>query len=249
MVREILKQLPDYQITYFGDTARAPYGNKSRDTIIQYAMQDTQFLLNQGAKIIVIGCNTASAIAADALKKKFPTIPFFDVITPAVSASIKVSKNKRLGVIGTRATIDSGIYEKKIKEKHQGFQIFSKACPLFVPLVEENWIKQPFTKVVARKYLYTLRLKQIDSLILGCTHYPLLRDIIQNKIGKKVILIDPAEHVAMDIKRFLSEHSDLEESLSNSQQHQFYFSDITPHLIDLIHKWLGQKINPRLHSF
>lgn len=248
VVKEIFQHLPEYQTVYFGDTARTPYGNKSKETIIKYAIQDTEFLLQKGAKIIVVACNTASAVAADELKKKYTDIPIFEVITPAVAKATKVTKNKRIGVIGTRATINSHIYEDKIKSVKNGFKIISKPCPLFVPLVEENWIKKPETKTIAKKYLYPLKLQQIDSLILGCTHYPLLKNIIQEKIGKKVTLIDPAEQVTLQIKQYLADNPDLEKILKKNNQPEFYFSDIAPHLAQLAQNWLEQKIKPRQYN-
>jgi glutamate racemase len=248
VVKEIIKQLPGYQITYFGDTARTPYGNKSKETIIKYAIQDSEFLLQKGAKIIVAACNTASAVAADELKKKYPDIPIFEVITPAVDKAIKITNNKRLGVIGTRATITSRIYENKIKDIKNGYRVFSKPCPLFVPLAEEGWTDKPVTKIVAKTYLRPLKLDQIDTLILGCTHYPLLKNVIQSKIGQRVTLVDPAEQTARQIKQYLANKPDIEKTLTHNNKHQFYFSDLAPHLTDLMYKWLGEKIKPQLYS-
>ena len=248
VVKEIFKHLPEYQTVYFGDTARTPYGNKSKETIIKYAIQDTEFLLEKEAKIIVVACNTASAVAADELEKKYPDIPIFEVITPAVSKAIKVTNNKHIGVIGTRATIDSHIYEDKIKSAKGGFKIVSQPCPLFVPLVEEGWIKKPVTKIIAKTYLRPLKLQQIGALILGCTHYPLIKNIIQEKIGKRVTLVDPAEQVALQVKQFLTDNPNLEKTLEKNDRHEFYFSDIAPHLSQLVQQWLGEKIKLQLHN-
>lgn len=248
VVKEIMKKLPDYRLVYFGDTARTPYGNKSRETIIKYAIEDTEFLLSKGAKIIVVACNTASAVAADELKKRFPQIPIFEVITPAVARAVAATRNKRIGVIGTRATVNSLVYENKIRELKNGFQIFSKACPLFVPLAEENWLKKPEIKTIAKKYLQPLKMDQIDTLILGCTHYPLLRNVIQVKIGKRVKLVDPAEQVTLEIQKYLGDHADIEKQLEKNANHEFYFSDIAPHLNALAMNWLGQKIRTQLYS-
>lgn len=250
VAKEILKQLPEYQIIYFGDTARTPYGNKSKETIIKYAFQDTEFLLKKGAKIIIVACNTASAVAADELKKQYPNIPIFEVITPAVAAATAATENKRIGVIGTRATINSHVYENKIKaaSPKDDYKIFSRPCPLFVPLAEEGWIDKPVTKMIARKYLYPLKMEHIDTLILGCTHYPLLKNIIQIKIGKRVKLVDPAEQTAEQVKKFLSENPGLEKNLAKNDKHKFYFSDLAPHLTGLMDLWLGQKIKPELYN-
>lgn len=247
VVKEIIKSLPQYQITYFGDSARMPYGNKSKSTIIKYAIQDTKFLLDKGAKIIIIACNSASAVAAEELKRQFEGMPIFEVITPAVNKAIAVTKNKRIGVIGTRATTSSNIYQDKIKQHKNGYTIISKACPLFVPLAEEGWTDKPVTKMVAKKYLYSLKLKNVDTLILGCTHYPLLKKIIQEKMGRQVKLVDPAEEVAREVKKYLAENSEIEKKLAKSNNHEFYFSDIAPHLTELAHKWLGQEITPKTY--
>ncbi|MFA6097977.1 MAG: glutamate racemase [Patescibacteria group bacterium] len=248
VAKEILRQLPGYQLVYFGDTARTPYGNKSPETIARYAHEDIDFLLHKGAKIIVVACNTASAVAADKLKEDYPYAPIFEVITPAVKQAVAITKNKRIGVIGTRATVASSIYENKIKEYKNGFKILSQACPLFVPLAEEGWIDKPVTKLVAKKYLYSLKMQQIDTLILGCTHYPLLKKIIQEKIGKRTRLVDPAEEVVKEISHYLKTKPELEKTLKKGMEHQFYFSDVAPHLSELANKWLGQKIKPELHS-
>jgi len=248
VVKEIFKHLPDYQLVYFGDTARTPYGNKSKETILKYAIQNTDFLLSKGAKIIIIACNSASAVAADKLKKHFPNTPIFEVITPAVEQAAKISKNKKIGVIGTRATIASNIYKDKISTNGDQFEIFGKACPLFVPLAEEGMLKKPVTKLIAKQYLYPIKLKNIDTLILGCTHYPMLKSIIQEKIGKKIKLVDPAEQTTLKLSKFISENKELENNLDKSDNHQFYFSDLSPHLSELAQKWLDKIINPILYS-
>ncbi|MFA5134216.1 MAG: glutamate racemase [Patescibacteria group bacterium] len=246
VAREVLRLLPEYQILYFGDTARTPYGNKSRDTIVRYAVEDTELLLKHGATVVVVACNTASAVAAAELKKRYPTIPIFEVITPAVKRGTEVTRNKRIGVIGTRATIESRIYEDTIKHKKNGYTIVSKACPLFVPLAEEGWEKKPAAKLIAQKYLRPMKNDQIDTLILGCTHYPLLRDVIQQKIGKRVTLVDPAEQTILLLREYLRQHPDTEARLTRSNQHQFLFSDIPPHLTQLIERWLGQPVKPKI---
>jgi len=245
VVKELFRLLPEYQVLYFGDTARAPYGTKSERTILKYAIQDTEFLLKKGAQIIVVACNTASAVAAEELKRKFQVL-IFEVITPAVKKAIAVSKNHRIGVIGTTATVKSGIYEKLIKQNGNKFTIISKPCPLFVPLVEENWIKKPETKTIAKKYLQSLKISSIDSLILGCTHYPLLKEIIQVKIGRRIKLVDPAQETVLAVKEFLIAHPELEKTLPKNQMHQFYLSDLTPKFQDIALRWLGEKIKLQL---
>lgn len=238
VAREIQQQLPGVTMIYFGDTARTPYGNKSQKTIIRYSLENTDFLLKKGAKMIVVGCNTASALAADELRKKHPEVPILEVIMPAVKRAVAVTKKKRIGVIGTRGTIGSGIYEKKIKELDPAMEVFSVACPLFVPLVEENWLDRPETKMIVRKYLENLKNKDIDTLILGCTHYPLLKPIISAKMGKRVMLVDSAEEVVKEIGNY-------EPSITNhGDKSKFYFSDLTPQVETLTKRWLGTDVKP-----
>ncbi len=247
VAREVRRQLPDYQLVYFGDTARTPYGNKSNETVIEYAIQDTQFLLDRGAQLIIIACNTASAVAADALKGQFPDVPIFEVVTPAVTAAQRQTKNKQVGVIGTRTTINTDIYRTKLLATDDALKVTSKACPLFVPLAEEGLINDQITKMMAKRYLGPLKRHQIDTLILGCTHYPILRDVIQQKIGRRVTLVDPATPTVTAVRTYLQAHPDLDRSLERNSNHQYYFSDIPAHLQQLTTRWLGETIKPRQH--
>jgi glutamate racemase len=226
VVRAIMNALPGYDMIYFGDTARTPYGNKSGETVIEYSLQNTDFLINQGANLIVMACNTASSVATEAVKKNF-SVPIHEVISSAVKHSLRATRKSIIGVIGTRATISSGIYEKKIKEINPEASVFSAACPLLVPLVEEGWLKKPETRMIVKKYLHPLKVKQIDTLILGCTHYPLLKSIIQHKIGKKVQIIDSSISVAEEIKNFLSASPETEKLLSKNGTAKFFVSDLT----------------------
>lgn len=226
VVRAIIDQLPGYDIIYFGDTARTPYGNKSSETVVEYALQNTDFLLSKGANIIVMACNTASSVATESMTKRFD-IPIFEVITPAVELSIKTSKKFRIGVIGTRATINSGIYEKKIMKINRKAKVYSAACPLLVPLVEEGWLKKPETAMIVKKYLHYLKVRQIDTLILGCTHYPLLKEVIQRKIGKRVDIIDSSVTIAEKIGSFLKSHAEVDNLLGKNGKCKFFASDIT----------------------
>jgi glutamate racemase len=228
VVRELMKQLVGYDIIYFGDTARTPYGSKSPETVTAYARQDIDFLLNKGAKIIVIACNTASSIASRNFIERYD-IPIFEVITPAVELSIRASKTLRIGIIGTRATIKSGIYEKKIKEIEPVAAVYSVACPLLVPLVEEGWLKRPETRMIVKKYLHPLKYRQIDTLILGCTHYPLLKEMIQRKIGRRVDIIDSSVAIAGRVKRFLEKNPEVDKELGKRGISKLFVSDVTDH--------------------
>jgi len=241
VVRALMEELPGYDIVYFGDTARTPYGNKSPDTVIKFALENTEFLLSKGAKIIVMACNTASSVATDDMTKRFD-VPIFEVITPAVELSVKTSKKLRVGVIGTRATIKSGIYSKKIKELKPEAKVYSYACPLLVPLVEEGWLKKPETTMIVKKYLHPLKVRQIDTLILGCTHYPILKNIIQSKIGKRVNIIDSSVTVAEEVKAFLEKHKDIDSLLSKKGECRFFVSDVTDQFEKIAGATLKRKV-------
>jgi len=242
VVRELMRQMPEHGIIYFGDTARYPYGNKSKQTIERYALEDARFLISKGAKIIVTACNTASALAIDALRKQID-LPLFEVVAPAVEKALQVTKNKRVGVIGTRGTIKSEIYKNKILELDAKTQVFSKACPLFAPLVEEGWTRRAETKRIIKAYLAPLKIKNIDTLILGCTHYPLLKSQIQKKAGKRVVLVDSAQEVVAGIKKFLNDNPEVDKNLArNAEKSQFYLSDLSDHTQSIASNWLGKSI-------
>lgn len=227
VVREFMQHLPGYDIIYFGDTARTPYGSKSPGTVVEYARQNTEFLLEHGARIIVMACNTASSVATDTLVQSYD-VPVFEVVTPAVELAVQATRYGRIGVIGTRATINSGIYEKKILQLAPQARVYSRACPLFVPLVEEGWIQRPETAMIVKKYLHPLKVRRIDTLILGCTHYPLLKETIQRKIGKQVRVIDSSVAITRKVREFLDRHSELDQSLSRKRIQRFFVSDVTP---------------------
>lgn len=191
--------------------------------------------------MIVIACNTVSAIAVDDLKEKFK-VPVFGVVNPGVNAAINTTKNKRVGVIGTRATINSKIYKKLINEHDSTIKVFSRPTPLLVSLVEENWTKRPETKMIIKRYIYSLRFKQVDTLILACTHYPFLRNIIQYKIGKKVNIIDPGEETIKELKEFLKNNPKIEKTLIKGSKHKYFVSDKTEKFQNMASLWLGKKI-------
>ncbi len=226
VVRALTEQLPGYDIIYFGDTAHTPYGNKSPETVITYALRNTDFLLSKSAKLIIMACNTASSVATERVTEKFD-VPVFEVITPAVELSLRTSKKHKIGVIGTRTTINSGVYEKKIRAMSPDAKVWSAPCPLLVPLVEEGWLKKPETRMIVKKYLYPLKVRQIDTLILGCTHYPILKKIIQRKIGKRVNIIDSSETVAEKVKDFLKQNPETDHLLSKTGESRFFVSDMT----------------------
>ena len=182
VVREIMRNLPNERIVYFGDTARVPYGSKSQENVIRFSKQIIHFLQTQGVKAIVIACNTASALALDAVETDLD-IPIIGVIKPGAHMAAKATHNKRVGVIGTESTIRSRTYDRFIQQQDPEIVVFGKACPLFVPLVEEGWLKDSVTEEVARRYLSELLRKDIDTLVLGCTHYPLIRSLVGKIAG------------------------------------------------------------------
>lgn len=238
VAREIRRQLPEAAFAYLGDTARMPYGTKSAATITRYAIEDAEFLLQHGATVIVVACNTASSVAIPALREKFPQTPIFDVITPAVAAAQQASA-RRIGVIGTRATIRSGIYEKLIRERDAKATVVAQACPLLVPLIEEGWEKKPETSQILRRYLSPVKAKTVDALILGCTHYPLLRSKIQSRMGRTVKLIDPAFETTRKLADFLRDHP--LERWQGTTRH-YYFTDVTEKTAQLTRDWLGERV-------
>jgi glutamate racemase len=243
VARAVETLLPDNQIIYYGDLARTPYGNKSPEAIIEYSIGNTEFLLGHGAKIIIIACNSAASVASDILRQTF-AVPIFEVITPAVERAVASTVTGNIGVMGTRATIRSGIYDQKIIEQAPEFHVFSKACPLLVPLVEEGWIDARETKMILRKYLAPLKQKQIDTLVLGCTHYPLLKDLIRHRMGKnRVRLIDSSIEVALTLKVYLSENPDFGKTLQHGSQNKYFVSDLTKAAVATAEKIFGRHID------
>ncbi len=223
--REIMRNLPKERIIYFGDTARLPYGSKSQETIIHYSRQIVHFLQEQGVKAIVIACNTASALALDVLEKEID-IPIIGVVKPGARVAARETTGKKIGVIATEATIRSHMYRELIQKIDAEIQVVGQPCPLFVPLVEEGWRKDIVTEMVARRYLEPLQKEGIDTLILGCTHYPLLRKLIGEIMGESVRLVNPAYETSLALKQLLKE-----KNLLNTQEEQrehpysFYVSD------------------------
>ena len=204
VAREIMRQLPNENLVYFGDTARVPYGSKSRDNIIRYSRQIIHFLKTKGVKAIVIACNTASALALDVVREE-SDIPIIGVVEPGARAALQITQTKKIGVIGTEATVQSAMYGKIIKGLDPTVSVIGKACPLFVPLVEEGFAKHKVTEEIIDYYLASMKESDIDSLILGCTHYPLLRSRIRAYLGDKIQLVNPAYETAMDLKYILKE--------------------------------------------
>jgi len=245
VVKEIFKHLPNYQIIYFGDTARLPYGTKGAGFVKRYSAKITEWLLNRGAKIIVIACHTSSAWASESLKRKYKNIPVFEMITSASQDVLSSTKNKRIGIIGTPGTIKSKSFEKKLKALDSSLRIYSKACPLFVPLAEEGWVDNEITDKVIKEYLSPLKDKNIDTLVLACTHYPLLYKSIKRFMGSKVKIINPAESVAKEIKAFLKDNP---QKIKKGKKHQFFFSDEPYNFNKISHLCFKKKIKIKVND-
>ncbi len=241
VVRELLKKFPDVDFVYLGDTARYPYGNKSKETMERYAVEDAKFVIDRGAELVIVACNTASSLAMDKLRATYPDTPFLGVIKPAATLAVKQSKTS-VGVVGTRATVGSGIYEEVIKELNPKLKVMQKACPLFVPLVEEGMIDDQITKMMVRRYLMPLRQKNVESLILGCTHYPFLQSLIERFMGKKVKVINSAEAV---VDKAYEMHPELFKTMVKRKQ-TIAFTDTSTHLDSLASKWLKVKVKGEL---
>lgn len=228
VVREIMRQLPEEKIIYFGDTARLPYGNKSKETVIRYSEQIMRFLRTKEVKAIVIACNTASSHALEALRKS-EDIPIIGVINAGARAAVSATNNGRIGVIGTEGTISSMAYASVLKEMDPNVKVFGKACPLFVPLVEEGLFHDTVTDEIASRYLSVLKEKYIDTLVMGCTHYPLIRSTIARTMGEGVTLVNPAYETAVQLKtlfRSMEISCDPGQNLSGEEKYQFYVSDM-----------------------
>ncbi len=226
VAREIMRQMPNEKIIYFGDTARVPYGSKSKDTVTRFSKQILHFLQTFDVKTIVVACNTASAYALEELEKEC-NIPIIGVIKPGAKVAAEVTRNGKIGVIATEATISSGIYTQYIKEMNKNVTVYGKACPLFVPLIEEGLWIDPVTDEIAKRYLTELIDLDIDTLILGCTHYPLIRSTLGRIIGEDVTLVNPAYETAIELKSLLQERGLLNEHhpALGENQYQFYVSD------------------------
>lgn len=226
VVREIMRQIPNEKIIYFGDTARVPYGSKSQATVTRFSEQIVRFLKTFDVKTIVVACNTASAYALDALEQDLD-IPIIGVVKPGAKVAAEVTKNGKIGVIATEATIGSQIYTKYIQNLNKDVTIYGKACPLFVPLVEEGLLQDPVTDEIARRYLTELIDIDIDTLILGCTHYPLIRSTLGRIVGERVTLVNPAYETALELKALLAKYDMLNDETPGlgSNRYQFYVSD------------------------
>jgi len=240
VMQEITRLLPNEQIIYFGDTAHVPYGTKSREAVIRFSRNNMNVLLRYGVKVVVIACNTSTSWALSVLRKEY-AVPIIGVIEPGSRRAVEATRNQSIGVIATQSTVNSRKYEQTILKMHPPAKVVSKACPLFVSLVEEGWIDGKVTEAVAQEYLAPLRQANVDTLILGCTHYPLLKSVIQKVMGKGVQLVDSAAETAREVKALL-ETKELLRKTRHPPRHEFLVSDETEHFRASAKRFLGHDL-------
>jgi glutamate racemase len=239
----ISRRLPNESVVYFGDTARLPYGTKSKETVTRFSREIVEFLMTKNPKLIVVACNTASAYSLPVLRSMVD-VPVVGVVEPGAEAALRVTRKNKIGVIGTRATIESGAYLEAIQSRKPDVKVFSKACPLFVPLIEEGWIDHPVTLEVARHYLERLVAFEVDALILGCTHYPLLKDVLEKVVGSDVVLVDSAEETAREVEEVLGRKGMLSPRRVEPRC-ELFVSDMHLNLRLQVERFLGFEV-PRL---
>jgi glutamate racemase len=240
VVRALMERLPFESIIYFGDTARVPYGVKSVETVTQYALEITDFLLNKGVKLLIIACNTVAAVADRAVRSRSP-VPVLDVIDAGARITVRESRTKHVAVIGTPATINSNAYARAIHTLDPAFHIFSQACPLFVPLVEEGWLDHPVTRLTANEYLKPVLAEHVDTLVLGCTHYPLLKPLLERIAGPGIRLVDSAEAMA-DLTAELLAELHLGNPIREKPSYSCFVSDVPFRFQTMAERFLGRTI-------
>lgn len=240
VLKEVVKALPQEDTIYLGDTARVPYGTKSPETVTRYALQVTSFLVQRDIKLLVVACNTASAVSLEALKDHF-SIPIIGVIEPGARRAVSVTRTGKVGIIGTAATIQSSAYAKAIKRMNREIEVVTRACPLFVPLAEEGWVDNEVVSLTARIYLQGLREEGVDTLVLGCTHYPLLKGIIAETMGDDVQLVDSAEETARTVAETLNDRGLLRPT-SEKGNHHYFVTDVPAGFIRVGNRFLGGRL-------
>ena len=243
MLRELLRHLPEERLLYFGDTARLPYGTKSGETVTRFTLEAAEFLREHDVKALVVACNTASAYALPALEQRL-ALPVVGVIESGARAAVGATQRRRVGVIGTSATVASGAYDRALERLAPGVVVASRACPLFVPLVEEGWTDHPVTRLVAHEYLAPLAAERVDALVLGCTHYPLLADVIQEVMGPEVRLVDAGEGTARAMREKLAALGLLAAPAASPREHRIFLTDLLPAFRPTSERFLGQKLPP-----
>lgn len=237
VLREIQGILPNEDIIYLGDTARVPYGIRTPETIIKYSLSNTNFLVKQGIKLLVVACNTSSATSLESIRERFD-VPVIGVIEPGARMAVSITSNGHIGVIGTEATIRSSAYTNAITSFNSVLKVTELACPLFVPLIEEGWLDDPITEAVCRRYLLDMK-EEIDTLVLGCTHYPLIKDVIGRVIGRDVSLVDSAVSAALEVKRTLEQLGLLSKT---HLSYKFFVTDGIERFKDIGRRFLSRKL-------
>jgi glutamate racemase len=240
VLRELTRVLPQEDTIYFGDTARVPYGTKSPETVTRYAGEIASFLLKRDIKLLVVACNTASAVALASLKRQL-SIPVVGVIEPGARRAVEVTRSGRIGVIGTSGTIRSSAYTRAIKRLKPEAEVLTRACPLFVPLAEEGWTDNQVARLTAQSYLQELKEAAVDTLVLGCTHYPLLKPIIAEVMGPGVTLVDSAAETARTVAEILAQKKMLR-PVSEIGNHHYYVSDVPAGFIRVGNRFLGGRL-------
>ncbi|RJQ54736.1 MAG: glutamate racemase [Nitrospiraceae bacterium] len=238
VMREIMRQLPEENILYLGDTARVPYGTRSPETVVKYSVENTEFLMSRGIKLLVVACNTSSSVSLDILKDKFP-VPVIGVVEPGARAAVANTRLKKVAVIGTETTIKSGSYEKAIKALDGSIKVSGVACPLFVPLIEEGWLEGEVVTLTAEKYLEPLKHNGADTLVLGCTHYPMIKGVIERVA--KIPLIDSAIETAKEVRRALGAADMLRQDSTDGVK-EFFVTDATEKFVRTGERFFGHRI-------
>jgi glutamate racemase len=241
VVRALMARLPFENIIYFGDTARVPYGVKSVETIALYARQITEFLVQKGVKLLIVACNTMAAVAHAAIEE-ISSVPVLDVIDAGARSAVALTRTKRVGIIGTPATVNSNAYDRAIRKLDPKIHIFSQTCPLFVPLVEEGWLDHQVTRLTAEEYLRPVMERTVDTLVLGCTHYPLLKTLLQEIVGDRIQLVDSAEAMAAQTAAML-EHHGLGNPEGSHPQYRYYVTDVPYRFQSIGEVFLGKNLD------
>jgi glutamate racemase len=243
VVRELCRLLPNEQIFYLGDTARVPYGNRSDETVKRFGVEDARYLMKKNIKMLIVACNTVSSVALEHIRNEINEIPVIGVVLPGAKAAVMRTAERKIGVIGTSATIRTEAYSRAIHSIDRTLKVYGKACPLFVPLVEEGFVDSEITRMTSQYYLYDLIDLGIDCLILGCTHYPLLLEVLQETVGNRVQLVDSALWTAKEAQDILIALDSLTENKNNGlEQSIFYVTDFAPHFEKRAERFLGHEI-------
>jgi glutamate racemase len=246
--KEIKKVLPDYSYTYLGDTLRSPYGGRSQEAVYEFTEKAVDFLFKKGCQLVIVACNTASSEALKKIQTEYlpklndPTKNILGVVRPLAEEAVEISKTKRVGVVGTKATISSNVYEKELQNLNKSAKVFQKACPLLVPLIEENYVHRPETKKILKNYLRSLKDSNIDTLILGCTHYPILLREFKRIMGQKVQVIDSSVIIAKKLKDYLDRHPEIEKVLKKKEKVNYLVTDLTQNFQEMSQRILNQEV-------